>query len=379
MRKRIGLILFGTSDLSVIAYKDAGMFLYELAKNNGWSAKYLFFKTQYENPIWPNSFLEYVKPICIGETSDYKAQVNMASCYIRKHASDFEVMMFFNYGSTIWRLARLCKLYNPSLVVYDKLDMGHGGYSHFQNDKFFRFIKNYFEKVKSRYVDWFTVETESYFNSLRDNIVFQNRIGYLPNGVSLMDIDQKAISSVNKENILITVGRVGSYAKNSELLIDSIEKLPLDVLQSWKFYFVGPYTDAFYQYVKNKKKDFPQLENQLTLTGDIRNRNDLYALYAKAKIICMTSRTESVCISVIEAMYFSVYPIITYYSDFAIDATNNCTCGRIISNDANEIDNVLLEEMTDSSLGEKGEKAKLYAQEHFSYKILSSVEPLPYI
>ena len=131
--------------------------------------------------------------------------------------------------------------------------MGHGGYSHFQNDKFFRFIKNYFEKVKSRYVDWFTVETESYFNSLRDNIVFQNRIGYLPNGVSLMDIDQKAISSVNKENILITVGRLGSYAKNSELLIDSIEKLPLDVLQSWKFYFVGPYTDAFYQYVKNQQ------------------------------------------------------------------------------------------------------------------------------
>lgn len=121
-----------------------------------------------------------------------------------------------------------------------------------------------------------------------------------------------------------------------------------------------------------KKMEFPDLHNRIILTGDIQNRDILYSFYAKAKIICMTSRTESVCISVIEAMYFSAYPIITYYSEFAIDATNNYTRGRIISDDVDDVVNSLLEEMTDCSLEEKGKKAKLYAQKCFDYEVLAN-------
>lgn len=246
MRKRIGCILFGASDLSVVAYKDAGMFLYELAKNNGWNAKYLFFKTKQENPIWPSPFLKYVEPVCIGTTIDYKIQVNMAAQYIKKHAVDFDVLMFFNYGSTIWKLARLSKKNNPYIIIYTKLDMGHGGFDHFQNNRPFKLVKNFIEKIKSRYVDWFTVETKNYFKTLKGNIVFQNRIGYLPNGISLMDVNIESLSKINKENVLITVGRLGTYSKNSELLLDAITKLPSDVIKSWKFYFIGSYTKEFY-------------------------------------------------------------------------------------------------------------------------------------
>lgn len=164
MNRKIGLLLFGESDLPVIAYKDAGMFLYELSKNFGWQVIYLYFsRTHHTNVEWNPAFLEYVKPVCIGNADCYKEQVTLAKKYISQHGLEYDVFMFFNYGSVIWKLAKLCKKVNPNVVVYSKLDMGVGGFVHFCNNKFGSSVKNWFEKVKSRYVDFFTVETKAYF------------------------------------------------------------------------------------------------------------------------------------------------------------------------------------------------------------------------
>ncbi len=40
-------------------------------------------------------------------------------------------------------------------------------------------LRNYAEKLKSQYVDLFTVETKSYFDALSKTSVFRNRLGYL--------------------------------------------------------------------------------------------------------------------------------------------------------------------------------------------------------
>ena len=50
--------------------------------------------------------------------------------------------------------------------------MSNGGYSHFYENSFSRKIKNYLERIKSRYVDLFTVETLKYYNDLKDNTMF---------------------------------------------------------------------------------------------------------------------------------------------------------------------------------------------------------------
>lgn len=76
--RKISLILFGPSDLPVVAYKDSGMFLYELAKTYNWSSEYLFFKTGNSVLKWSKSFTEYVSPICIGNAVKYQEQVELA-------------------------------------------------------------------------------------------------------------------------------------------------------------------------------------------------------------------------------------------------------------------------------------------------------------
>lgn len=88
--------------------------------------------------------------------------------------------------------------------------------------------------------------------------------------------------------------------------------------------------------------------------------------------MCMTSRSESVCIAVVEAMYFAAYPIITYYSDFALDATDHCKCGEIVQSNPDDVANSLLKAISDPCLEEKGKVAQSYAQSMFDYKVLSN-------
>lgn len=371
--KRICNILFGLSDSPEIAYKDCGMFLYTLSKNFSWKSTYVYYKTRESDTIWNQEFSSYVNTICIGETSEYKKQIELAKIFLKEHIHEFDVIMFFNYGSTIWKLARYCKRLKPDIIVYSKLDMGMGGFEHFCGNKPCMWLRNYAEKLKSQYVDFFTVETKSYYDALSKLSVFKNRLGYLPNGVSTLDVDVSAIDSIQKENIVITVGRLGEHVKNNELLLDAIKLLPNDIVKKWKFMFIGPSTEAFIQTVKNFKERYPEKADSIIMTGNITDRMQLYTYCRQAKIICMTSRYESTCLVTLEAMYFGAYPVITDYSEFTIDTTDGGKYGTVVELE-NVIDLVkaLVKMMSDKDLVSKGKKCQEYARKTFGYDELSS-------
>ena len=370
--KRICNVLFGASDTPDIAFKDCGMFLYNLAKDFNWQSTYVYFKTRETDTKWNELFCSYVKPICIGDTSDYKEQVKIAKMFLQEHAQQFDVIMFYNYGSTIWKLARLCKKINPNVTIYSKLDMSNGGFSHFCGNKSFMGIRNYAEKIKSRYVDVFSVETRSYYEALSKTSVFKNRIGLIPNGVSTLDVNISNIDHLKKENIVITIGRLGTHQKNNELLLDAIKLLPDDIVKKWKFMFIGPSTEAFIQIVKNFKERYPEKADSIIMTGNITDRTQLYTYCRRAKIICMTSRTESTCLATLEGMYFGAYPIITNYSDFALDTTNRGNCGRIVENgNSDKLSAELYNAMVDNDLLSKCIISQNYARKMFDYNELS--------
>ena len=60
------------------------------------------------------------------------------------------------------------------------------------------------------------------------------------------------------------------------------------------------------------------------------DRRELYELYAKSKIMCMTSRSESFCIAVSEAMYFGAYPVLTNFGRIVKDLTDNGRYGTVV-------------------------------------------------
>ena len=373
-KKKICHIRFNASDTPARAFQDCGMFLYTLAKDFNWESTYVFYKTRPEETQWNQTFLKYVRPVCLGETDDldYKKQVSLAKKFIQEHIHEYDAIMLFHYGSTAWKLAKFCKKYNPNVVVYIKLDMGIGGFNHFCNNGPFQNLKNWFEKFKSSYVDIFTVETKSYYEELKKTSVFKNGIEYLPNGVSLIDIDVDGIDALPKENSIVTIGRLGIPEKNSPLLLRVIEKMPESLVKQWKFLLIGPSTQEFIEEVHNFKVSNPNIVDSIIMVGPVTDRNELYIYGRKAKIICMTSLSESTCISTLESMYFGAYPIITNYSDFVMDTTNKGTCGIIVENgNADELAQQLINAMKNDNLLINCNKSQDYARSAFNYRELS--------
>ena len=373
-KKKICHIRFNASDTPARAFQDCGMFLYTLAKDFNWESTYVFYKTRPEETQWNQTFLKYVRPVCLGETDDldYKKQVSLAKKFIQEHIHEYDAIMLFHYGSTAWKLAKFCKKYNSNVVVYIKLDMGIGGFNHFCNNGPFQNLKNWFEKFKSSYVDIFTVETKSYYEELKKTSVFKNRIEYLPNGVSLIDIDVDGIDALPKENSIVTIGRLGIPEKNSSLLLRVIEKMPESLVKQWKFLLIGPSTQEFIEEVHNFKVSNPNISDSIIMVGPVTDRNELYTYGRKAKIICMTSLSESTCISTLESMYFGAYPIITNYSDFVMDTTNKGTCGIIVENgNADELAQQLINAMKNDNLLINCNKSQDYARSVFNYRELS--------
>lgn len=245
--------------------------------------------------------------------------------------------------------------------------MGMGGYKHFREDNFLRKIKNCFERFKSQYVDLFSVETYGYYKNLKDNIMFRNRLLYFPNGLEIIDNDK---ISVKKENILLHVGRMGSEAKNSELLVKALDRVAPEIIKKWKIYLIGPYTDEFKVFLDNCLIKNPVLKQNLILTGEIQDRRLLYSYYSKAKIFCLTSISESFGIAALEALYYENYLLLSNYGLVVYDLTDDERYGKVINSfDIDIWANEIKQAMLDESIEGKVKNAKEFVLNRFSYDV----------
>ena len=166
-----------------------------------------------------------------------KKKLVIAKNYIKRNAAEIDIVMLFNYGGNTYKLADYIKKVNPNIFVWSKLDMSKGGFSHFYDGTRIRKIKNYVELWKSRNVDLFTVETFAYYKVLKKLKIFNDRIGYLPNGVALFPIKEiniNQLDNIKKENIIVYIGRLDSLEKNAELFLNSLTLISKKVLSSGK-------------------------------------------------------------------------------------------------------------------------------------------------
>lgn len=369
---RIINLILGEGEPAFV-YKDPGMIVYSLSRYCNYEGTHAFINKTYCN----KDFEEWVKIQSIGSADvlDKKSSIEIAKEFLKKEIKNYDIVFLFNYGSTTYKIAYYCKKYNPDIKVWCKLDMGRGGFSHFYEDSVVRKTKNLFERLKSKYVDLFTVETPYYYDKLKDNAMFSGgRLRYLPNGVSRRGINQTALDSIKKENIVLTVGRLGIYEKNNELLLESIARMSPHTLADWKVYFVGPLEPEFEKWVEQYFEKYPELKEKVIFTGNIADRQELYSLYARSKIICMTSRTESFCIATIEGMYNGCVPVLTNYGSIVADQTDNGRLGAVVPvEDVDKLTETLECYMHDENrLAELGEQCKVYARNKYSYEKIAT-------
>ena len=259
--------------------------------------------------------------------------------YLFKNSKNIDILFLFHFNKKKVPIVFLYKFLNKNGKIYLKMDID----SENTNNKLSKFsTKRVWTNLIYKKLDLISCESlESYYNIKRigyNKVDISSKLLYISNGFDNEDYSEK-IAFEEKENIMITVGRLGTYQKNTEMLLQSLEKLDL---KNWKILLIGPYDKNF----KNKYMEFLKRNNdkkdKIILVGNINNREKLYEIYKKSKVLILTSRREGFPLVYPEALRFGNYIITTKVSG-AEDITNYNKIGKIIEiEDSNALNNELV-------------------------------------
>ncbi|MCL2603264.1 MAG: glycosyltransferase [Defluviitaleaceae bacterium] len=123
-----------------------------------------------------------------------------------------------------------------------------------------------------------------------------------------------------KENVILTVSRIGSKQKNNWEMLAAFAQVS-HIIKNWTLRLVGPIEPEFQAIIQQFYKECPDLKNRVTFTGPITDKNELYKEYAKAKIFILTSVAEGFPNVYPEALHHGCM-FITSNIDAACDITN---------------------------------------------------------
>lgn len=141
--------------------------------------------------------------------------------------------------------------------------------------------------------------------------LFAKKLVYLPNA-----FDEEALQSLpieerrfeEKEQLMITVGRIGTAQKNTEMLLEAIQRIDL---KGWRIGLIGPIEADFQPTIDQFYATYPHLKERVFFTGPLYEREVLWDWYNRAKVFVLTSTWESFGIVLTEAQRFRNYLIST--------------------------------------------------------------------
>lgn len=143
--------------------------------------------------------------------------------------------------------AKSYKILNPKGVCYIKSDFNEVDILSLPTS----ITKGFKYKIKEwlyQSIDIVSVETKRTFWHLKKGALgnrLANIVEYVPNGFDeelCKEYDMKRVSFSSKENLIITVGRIGSKQKANEVMFDALDQVDM---KNWKFVLIGPIEEDF--------------------------------------------------------------------------------------------------------------------------------------
>jgi len=328
--------------LNVHLTKDVGSIPYILARDYGYDSYLVCHDMGQE---FTNKYvLQFLNIIKLSRTelprSDAQRRFYFLAywLFLFRNARNIDILQLYHYTKASKITAIMYKFLNPKGKVYLKLDARPDIVEMITYDYF---TKNVFDMVSA--------EIKSVFDGLSAACFKQipAKLFHVPNGVDDLWLRQNGFSGVtkeDKENIIITVGRIGSDQKNNTMALEAMNGMTLG---DWKFVFIGPVEKRFADDTEAFYEANPDLKSSIIFTGEIADRNEIFSWYKRAKCFCLTSIWEGFPLCLCEALYFGC-EIISTPIDALPDITNNGEFGHCIRNSAELRD--LLQNITNGGI-----------------------------
>ena len=354
--------------------KDVGQLPYFMYKTEGYDATLISYKNNVEYPFINNE-VNGLKLNFIPNKGRFLYFELGVLYYLFNNSKSIDVLNLFHFKKDNILYLLIYKLVNPKGKAYIKLDMDILFFKNYNAFLFSNYsLKNFILKALTSWIfkltDLFSVETDQAKDYLLNVYPkLEHKLICIPNGVDNLYLDQEIPVKpfIEKENIILTVGRIGTEQKNTELLLDALK---ITDLKDWKVYILGPIEERFKKNIADFYREYPQLENKVIFTGNITNRKELFDWYNRAKIFCLTSRWESFGIVFTEALYFGNYLITSPISSAAY-ITNNGKYGSIAKASAPEFSKAIQKSIEAGFLStQRYTEIRSFSKENFTWPVI---------
>jgi Glycosyltransferase len=315
-----------------------------------------------DNLYIPGNNLEYVKGLNIIKIPMIMKNKNITGLlYILKHAKKIDWLNLYHCGRASFYETKLFKFLNPNGKVYLKLDMDFRSCDLLDTNKRERkiFLKN------MDIMDLVTVETELVRKRIQK--YSSTNIQIIGNGYCKTEeiINVKG----KRDNVFLTVGRLGSQQKGTEILLEAFAKSAEK--HNWKLKLVGSIENHFRPFIDSYYKLHPELINRVIFTGEILKREKLYSTYCKSKVFILPSRWEGFPIVSGECLSCGCKVIVSDQVPAQNEMTRKGKYGLIIPvNDINALSNAMVEISKTKFSPELSAEISEYANKQFSWSII---------
>ncbi len=289
--------------------KDCGLVPYLLHKNHGFRSVLVGMKFDAAYP-----YLEYVRGVELDFLPKDTLQARLA--YVDAHAADMDLLILYGAYLDYLPLVERYRSLRPDGKIYLATDMNIAWADRLPHEEpaYKKFLHS------CDVISASCRATQKYLAAKWSVPVDLIRNGwYNFFGVKFDDVP--------KENIILTVGRIGSNQKQNHVLLEAFAKVA-EALPDWSVRLVGGVEESFKPYVEKYFAAHENLRGRVTFTGLIQDKAALMDEYKRAKIFCLTSNFEGAPNVAAEALFGGDY-IITSAVDAAGDLTDEGNCGVV--------------------------------------------------
>lgn len=344
MKKANRVLAYSFQFQEMFLSKDIFLVPYYIAKCLGGTLDYIYCQNLGNTTI-PSSYRgASVKQSSIG--NDFRSMFK----YIVKDATNIDVV--FMWGSSLKHMMviRMYKMLNPhgKVVIFGDMEFPQAqvlNQTDFMCPSGIKgVVKRYFTNFFMNNTTFIVANTEAYkeMKKLCERRHWKCLLHFYPclDDEKFHEYGIKRKSWEEKENVMVCVGRIGCYQKNTEMLLDALEKVDL---KDWRIYMIGPITNSFdlneSGNFQNTIDDFfkrnPQYKEKLIFTGMVYDQKEVFEYYNRAKVLLSTSRHEGFANVYSQAAAMGCYIVSTDVGGADV-ASNNWQYGMIVMQESSE-------------------------------------------